>query len=160
VSTPIKHEDIKKGDLIRKEYTGDLATRATEYLAVRDAHGYTSADGAYFLLERPKPPVVLPTEPGAYRGTGSNGEPGSLYVLDQWGVWHDFTLGHATAPKWAPTNYAPLTKLEPVADNTEIRKHLTEIRRCINPGFVRNDTTTTDIMRGRKILSKVIESLS
>ena len=116
--TPIEPKDIRKGDLIRKEYgavEGGLS--AVEYVAAHEADG--GGEDSHFLLERPKPVVVLPTEPGAYQGTYKNGEKGSLYVLDTGGRWHDFSSGHSEQRNWTPTNYAPLTKLEPVAETAK-----------------------------------------
>ena len=59
--------DIRKGDSIRVEYT-DYKGRiiANEFWADGDWYDYSAgAEGnTYFLLDRPVPPVVLPTIPG------------------------------------------------------------------------------------------------
>lgn len=60
---PIEPEDIRKGDLIRYE-NGDLIRfRAGEYRAETDGDTWGPHPGRYFLLDRPKSPVDLPTEP-------------------------------------------------------------------------------------------------
>ena len=74
--TPILPADIRKGDTIRKEYDNDaemgeseFVVRSVEYIARKD--GYDELllhTGACYLLNRPVPPVVLPTEPGVYEG--------------------------------------------------------------------------------------------
>jgi hypothetical protein len=66
MKTPTKPEDIKKGDLIRYEHAEDSvgAFTAVEFLAEFDGRGYLpkSLGGQHFLLDRPTPPVELPTE--------------------------------------------------------------------------------------------------
>jgi len=118
--TPIEPGDIRKGDLIRAEYTIDGEPEAHEHVANCDGDIWGRVGGTtHFRLDRPKPPVVLPTEAGAYRGTYGDGEQGSLYVLDTAGIWHDFSLCHSEMRTWTPTNYMPFTKLEPVAQIAE-----------------------------------------
>jgi hypothetical protein len=108
VSTPIQPEDIRKGDLIRLEHTKPEHTHAVEYRAAFPGErNYSGAEVRYFLLDRPKPPVVLPTEPGVY--TDKQGDvwlvfDGSLRCLE------------SPADTKNASSYAPFTKLEPVAD--------------------------------------------
>jgi hypothetical protein len=59
--TPIKPEDIRKGDLIRFEYA-NIPGKASEYIAMGDEIPTYNA-GHHFLLDRPKPTVDLPTKP-------------------------------------------------------------------------------------------------
>ena len=111
--TPIEPGDILEGDLIRCEY-GDVnreGNAAVEYYAACDGFYVGGTEDSFFLLERPKPPVVLPTEPGHYLPSYENPE---VHTLDAEGDWwvgtklvteaqvkHDCGLG--------------LVKLEPVA---------------------------------------------
>lgn len=66
---PIKPEDIREGDLIRREPTptGGSSLRAVEYVAVRDGYTHGLRDSSdtdiFFLLDRPTPAVDLPTSP-------------------------------------------------------------------------------------------------
>lgn len=57
--------DIRKGDAIRFDYTEPFDVTAAEYVASRDGQGYTTRLnlGNHFLIDRPAPPVALPTEP-------------------------------------------------------------------------------------------------
>ncbi|MFC5930866.1 hypothetical protein D6T64_11815 [Cryobacterium melibiosiphilum] len=62
---------IRKGDLIRKEYTEPYcATHALEYVAAWNEDDRPPSDNlalaSFFLLSRPVSPVVLPTVPGIY----------------------------------------------------------------------------------------------
>ncbi|GAB3125776.1 hypothetical protein [Glaciibacter psychrotolerans] len=117
VRTPIRREDIRKGDLIRKEYTERLrSTVAHEYVAESDGD---TADprttGNFFLLDRPVAPVVLPTETGIYMdATG--------------GIWSFQTNGNLalkveSSAGWFNdehvAGFAPFTRLEPVAVTAE-----------------------------------------
>ena len=112
--TPIERNDIRKGDLIRKEYgTVEGGLTAVEYVAAHEADG--GGEDSHFLLNRPKPVVVLPTEPGHYLPSYENPE---VHTLDAEGDWwvgtklvteaqvkHDCGLG--------------LVKLEPVAETAK-----------------------------------------
>lgn len=64
---PIKPEDIRKGDLIRWEWRQPLPgiETAIEYTAFRDAGSYSPIVdvGQHYLLDRPTPAALLPTEP-------------------------------------------------------------------------------------------------
>lgn len=102
MSTPIEPKDILKGDLIRKEYSPKLrSVTAREYIAQFDGDERPSP-GARFLLDRPKPPVVVPTERG--------------YYLDSTGdVW---TLSGYGQESLDP-QYAPFTRLEPVPETAK-----------------------------------------
>lgn len=70
--TPIDPADIKAGDLIRweRDFPG-AGYNALEVVASRDGQNI-SPYGQHYLLDRPKPPVGLPTEPtlgwAEYRG--------------------------------------------------------------------------------------------
>ena len=111
---PIEPGDIRKGDLIRCEYVdvNYAGNAAVEYYAACDGFYNGSAENSFFLLDRPKPPVVLPTVPGHYLPSYQNPE---VHTLDAEGDWlvgnklvteaqvkHDCGLG--------------LVKLEPVAE--------------------------------------------
>jgi len=63
------------------------------------------------VIEKAKPPVVLPTEPGAY-----SGRTGSVYVLDANGGWVDYSQWRGSKWVTGPVNYLPLTRLAPVAE--------------------------------------------
>ena len=109
--TPIEPKDIRKGDLIRCEY-GDVSRRANvavEYYAACDGFYVGGTQDSFFLLDRPKPPVVLPTEIGAYLDTQ-----GDVWVIafagDPMKCGGDMT---------GPELFAPFTKLEPVAQIAE-----------------------------------------
>lgn len=63
--TPIDPKDIRKGDLIRWEGDPSLGSggvKVAEYGAEYDGNSWTLS-GQHYLLDRPKPPVDLPTEP-------------------------------------------------------------------------------------------------
>ena len=56
MKTPIKPEDIRKGDLIRFEYTPPIGILvAEEYIAPKNEYG-SGYSASYYLLERPEPP--------------------------------------------------------------------------------------------------------
>jgi hypothetical protein len=60
---PIEPADIRKGDLIRWEQEPSLISEyAIEYRATEDGY-FQSVTGQHYLLDRPSPPVELPTEP-------------------------------------------------------------------------------------------------
>ena len=61
--TPIEPSEIRSGDLVRKELVGHPANyQAIEFIANVD--GKAPDDGStYYLLDRQKPAVELPTEP-------------------------------------------------------------------------------------------------
>lgn len=112
VRTPIKREDIRKGDLIRKEHTERLrSTVAHEYVAESDGD---TADprttGNYFLLDRPVAPVVIPTEFGWYLDHAND-------------VWELSALGWEDDGDFRDRDFvaefAPFTRLEPVAVTAE-----------------------------------------
>lgn len=67
---PIEPSEIRAGDLIREEYAepwhtdGGIPRLATEYTATPELKTLCRRKASgYFLLDRPKPAVVLPTEP-------------------------------------------------------------------------------------------------
>ena len=120
--TPIEPGDIRKGDLIRREY-GDVdhvSNAAVEYYAACDGFYVGGTLDSYFLLDRPKPPVVLPTEVGVYFDKAGDiwviGLSGKMAVATSGG--HDWLIPWETSEgsNIVPENYAPFTKLEPVAE--------------------------------------------
>ena len=98
MNTPIKREDIRKGDRIK-------LTRTDEFTATHDGPDMLAAsDHTYELIERP---VTLPTVPGVY--------------LDKQGdVWRlkasRFLCLSIEGFDDAPNEYAPFTLLRPVAE--------------------------------------------
>lgn len=55
---PIKPEDIKPGDVLRWEReTGPGSAYAVEYVASDDLLAWSPDEGAYYLLDRPVPPL-------------------------------------------------------------------------------------------------------
>ncbi len=83
-------EDIRKGDLIRRERDNPPMgqAQAVEYVAGADQDPYIFDTNAfYYLLDRPKPP--LPTEPGWYDSTMFSIEDGCKpYLLTEMGEWY------------------------------------------------------------------------
>lgn len=75
MKTPIKPEDIRKGDAIRYEPDVPGVVIAQEYRAVRDGHSYLpqALGGQHYLLDRPAPKVELPETPTLGWGTWSGG---------------------------------------------------------------------------------------
>ena len=114
--TPIEPGDIRKGDLIRAEYTIDREPEAHEHVANCDGDIWGRVGGTtHFRLDRPKPPVVLPTEPGAYVTNYQFPDVFKLDVLtlDEVGQWR---RGNAivTIEHVERCGGNSLTKLEPV----------------------------------------------
>lgn len=103
---PIEVKDIRKGDVIRFEYP--TTRSAHEYRANFDRESWGA--GQHFLLERPTPPVKLPTEPGWYL-TASSLDPVAVYLAAD-GYWTTPENFGQTGEDMA--QYAPLTRLEPV----------------------------------------------
>ena len=111
MSTPIHPEDIKSGDLIRKEYFPKLGSViAREYDAAHDGDSGVPP-GCHFLLHRDVPTVVLPTEPGHYLDKDN----------DAWTLDID-DLGWNSLPP----QYAPYVRVEPVAET--VKKVMAEFR--------------------------------
>jgi hypothetical protein len=110
MSTPIEPEDIKYGDLIRKEYFPNVeGTIAREYVAAYDGDSGPNP-GVHFLLHRDIPPVVLPTDDGVY--FGASGEVWELLCGD-WATGGD-------PQTWDDVRRdAPFTRLEPVPVTVE-----------------------------------------
>ncbi|TFD51992.1 hypothetical protein E3T46_07845 [Cryobacterium sp. Hh11] len=77
--TLITVADIRKGDTIRCEYETVSGPAAHEYVADKDKEEWSVSAG-YFLLSRPVPPVVLPTEPGAIITWNPNNTGGPLFA--------------------------------------------------------------------------------
>ena len=107
VRVPILPADIRKGDTIRCEYSTPHHPSAHEYVAIKDTEEWTYG-GSYFLLSRPVPPVVLPTEPGIY--VDMDGAP---WVVDERGL---ISYKGISAVGWAASEYAPFTRLRPEAE--------------------------------------------
>ena len=122
VKRPIEPADIRKGDLIRWEQEPSLVSEyAIEYRATEDGY-FQSVTGQHYLLDRPSPPVELPTEPtlgwlenvyGArilkhwFRGEGV----AEAFDGDRWNFTKEviaFTPAVAV-PKAAPVSYTHLT---------------------------------------------------
>jgi hypothetical protein len=62
--TPIDPSEIRKGDLIRCEWDGSVpGLQAAEFTASGHGHSLYSEAPQHYLLDRPIPPVSLPTEP-------------------------------------------------------------------------------------------------
>ena len=98
---PIEPADIRAGDLIRCEWPDDSAS---EWRSKTSGPAGWNADRvSYFLLDRPSPPVELPTEPTLGWLTVENTEP----MLDVWRAdrqnnpgyddFGDWAAGHVTA---------------------------------------------------------------
>ena len=123
--TPIEPGDIRKGDLIRAEYMIDGEPEAHEHVANCDGDIWGRVGGTtYFLLDRPKPPVVLPVEVGAYSDNGGDiwviGDSGLLVCVATWDEGSFLGALKAFRDKgFNPVNYAPFTKLEPVAETAK-----------------------------------------
>lgn len=103
---PIEIADIREGDLIRWEHGESVHRWRARY----DGESYLSSIGQHFLLERPTPPVKLPTEPGWYL-TASSLDPVAVYLAAD-GYWTTPENFGQTGEDMA--QYAPLTRLEPV----------------------------------------------
>lgn len=83
--TPIKHEDVRVGDLIRAEWAdGETATESRVTKG-----GWYRDDKTLFLLDRPEPPYELPTEPGLYTIADSTDgiHRKRLFKLSSWRAW-------------------------------------------------------------------------
>lgn len=62
---PIKPEDIREGDLVRREPLDTRSLRAVEYVALKDGYTHGLSDSerdVFYLLDRPTPAVDLPTD--------------------------------------------------------------------------------------------------
>ena len=116
--TPIEPGDIRKGDLIRKEYRVPLGVKtALEYVASFSGDAYASDKGTYFRLDRPKPYVALPTEVGRYLANGT--ELVTLHRNGEW-LWNgDGSLAIVWTAEEMQRLAASLTKLEPVAETAK-----------------------------------------
>ena len=123
--TPIEPGDIRKGDLIRKEYRVPLGVKtALEYVASFSGDAYASDKGTYFRLNRPKPYVTLPTEVGTiivYKQENSVGKNKSVFAelmfSGEWRV-NGFDL-YSERMMLAELQNAPFTKLEPVNETAK-----------------------------------------
>ena len=96
MSTPIKREDIRKGDKYRRifaeEFTADTDLTAEDL------------EFTYELIERP---VVLPTKPGVYMG--------SLLDIPMW-LTDESKWYTVKTRVYNPGRHAPFTLLRPVAE--------------------------------------------
>ena len=130
--TPILLADIRKGDLVRKEYDEGTQTYATavEYVATGGEETYGPLSGAYFLLDRPVPPVVLPDVPGIYVSWVNPPSPTIVHKITD-GRWVDAEDLHYLSESVVST-LLPLTRLEPVADTA--KRVLAEVRGLFGPG--------------------------
>ena len=117
--TPIEPKDIRKGYLIRVEY-GDVnreGKAAVEYYAARDGFYVGGTKDSSFLIDRPKPPVVLPTEPGVYVSYLETPLGTTFHNLND-GRW-SYIDGNGWLADSEVAEYLPLTKLEPVAETAK-----------------------------------------
>jgi len=96
--TPIKLEEIRKGDHIRKEYDADTPIHATaiEYVAKRGEETSGPWAGQHFLLDRPVPPTQLPLGPGYF--FDCDGDPIRLKAGESARAYAPYTRLH-TAPE-------------------------------------------------------------
>ena len=134
--TPIEPGDIREGDLIRKLWVKCPAVRAvaTEYVAYQDGDAYGPlVEGNFFLLDRPKPPVVLPSEPGHYLPAYENPK---VFTLDAEGIW-SCGLRETSIERVKHDCGNGMVKLEPVAETA--RKMRDAILAEYIPSFMSND---------------------
>lgn len=111
---PIEIADIRKGDLIRFEPKPpvDFIASAIEYVASYDKAAWRDSEDVpsqHYLLDRPTPPVELPTEPGWYVDRYE-----CVWQMHDDGEWT--RLGNA---EWVPESCVPFTRLEPVPITAE-----------------------------------------
>ena len=141
MKTPILPADIRKGDLIRCEYDEskvEYHSTATEYTAPEDGYKYSHRPTTHYLLHRPVPPVVLPTEPGVYSSINGGGG-WQLLKRDGW-----FNNGQERALD-VVRNYAPFTRLRP--ESEVAAEVLAEVGKAMNLRMVPEQGT------GRVVLS-------
>ena len=94
---PIEPADIRAGDLIRCEWPDDSAS---EWRSKTSGPAGWNADRvSYFLLDRPSPPVELPTEPTLGWLT-TDAEP----MLDEWCAMTQLDPGYDDYGDWATGN--------------------------------------------------------
>lgn len=95
MKTPIKPSEIRKGDLIRIEWTRSQcgSSRALEYVALSDKMGMRRKldslewhEASHYLLDRPTPVVDLPSEPTLGWLTYDSGDQGGSTL----GHWYRF----------------------------------------------------------------------
>lgn len=85
MKTPIEPSEIRKGDLIRWE--SGHSDEAHEYRAECAGHNWIGQSETFYLLDRPTPPVVLPTEPTlgwlsvTSLGLGTGSQPGTVLAF-------------------------------------------------------------------------------
>lgn len=111
--TPILPKDIRKGDSLRAEFTDstEFKPSALEYEAESKCHTWSSGRPTnYFLLNRPVPPVVLPTEPGVYEGYDKLAERPLIARLLIDGRFVDSVFYEVLGDL---ERFAPLTRLRP-----------------------------------------------
>lgn len=115
--TPIDPSEIRAGDLIRWEPGAGVMSnyRAVEYKAGCDGQQQQS-NGSYYLLDRPTPPVSLPTEPTLgwltwFAGEESSGLGAHRTLL---GIYHRMGNGditdEAAAGAWGPQDVIAFTR--------------------------------------------------
>jgi len=109
MSTPIKREDIRKGDRVRR-------TVVNEYVAGADHRESGAPSESYELIERA---IMLPTEPGHY----IDGNEAWAYLAED-GTWND--VNDTNLPLAAVKSRAPFTRLSTVAAVS--RELLREVR--------------------------------
>ena len=131
--TPILTVNIRKGDTIRCEYGNSASPVAHEYVAIANEYSWDST-GTHYLLNRPVPPVVLPTEIG-YQ-LASDGE-----------LWYRQSTGANNGYHWQDSNgerftdevarkFAPFTHLRAEAEV------VAEVLRAVTKEYANTSTTS------------------
>lgn len=128
----IEVREIRKGDLIRWE--GEHGnTIAHEYRATAAGHKWSPADGTYFLLDRPTPPVELPKTPQlGWLGVTDDGtferKPASVL-----GIWQDrrYSINGGVSGTWSHefvTAFEPATAV-PTEALDDLRRYRASLAR-------------------------------
>lgn len=84
--TEIDPAEIRRGDTIRCEYASTARTGfdAVEYVATKDGTGKSTVVATYYLIDRPTPPIELPTKPTLGWARVENG-------VRAVGIWSTYT---------------------------------------------------------------------
>lgn len=145
--TPIKAEDIRKGDTIRREQPDNPRVKAVEYVALADQDAPEKRlPNNLFLLDRP---VVLPTVPGVY--SDREGDTWKVINTGRLVLLGDSAGGHD------PKRYAPFTHLVPEAaapKRDEVM--LLALRQALTDISPDGSCSTRHIVRARHTLEALI----